>query len=106
MVSPIEQMFDLGGEIKCQIGKLFVHRLNDTERMFGAVEEIRIAKRDMGRATGNLLADLGTISAIKLWLEPFKFIGIALLLTGIGLALATIVKVLRWQSMRLWEMLS
>ena len=38
-----------------------------------------------------LLADLGTISAIKLWLEPLKFVGIAMLLSGIGLALATIV---------------
>ena len=56
--------------------------------------------------TGALLADLGTINAIKLWLEPFKFVGIALLLTGIGLALATIVRVLRWQANRLWELLS
>ena len=36
-----------------------------------------------------LLADLGTISAIKLWLEPLKFVGIAMLLSGIGLALAS-----------------
>ena len=56
-------------------------------------------------STGGLLADLGTISAIKLWLEPFKFVGMAFLLTGIGLALATIVRVLRWQSNRLWEVL-
>jgi hypothetical protein len=47
-----------------------------------------------------------TISAVKLWLEPFKFVGIALLLSGIGLALATIVRVLRWQSNRLWEVLT
>ena len=57
-------------------------------------------------STGALLADLGTISAIKLWLEPFKFVGVALLLTGIGLALATIVRALRWQANRLWEILS
>jgi hypothetical protein len=57
-------------------------------------------------ATGGLLADLGTISSVKLWLEPFKFVGMAMLLTGIGLALATIVRVLRWQSSRLWEVLS
>ena len=56
--------------------------------------------------TGKLLADLGTINAIKLWLEPFKFVGMALLLTGIGLALATIVRVLRWQANRLWDLLS
>ena len=43
---------------------------------------------------------------MKLWLEPFKFVGLALVLTGIGLALATIVRVLRWQANRLWEILS
>jgi hypothetical protein len=53
-----------------------------------------------------LLADLGTISAIKLWLEPLKFVGIAMLLSGIGLALATIVRILRWQANRLWDVLS
>ena len=53
-----------------------------------------------------LLANLGTINAIKLWLEPLKFLGMASLFAGIGLALATIVRVLRWQSNRLWELLS
>ena len=57
-------------------------------------------------ATGGLLSDLGTISAVKLWVEPFKFVGMAFLLTGIGLALATIVRALRFQSNRLWEVLS
>ncbi len=36
---------------------------------------------------------------------PLKFVGMAFLFTGIGLALATIVQVLRWQSSRLWEAL-
>ena len=40
------------------------------------------------------------------WLAPLKFVGMAFLLMGIGLALATIVRVLRWQSQRLWELLS
>ena len=57
-------------------------------------------------ATGGLLSDLGTISAIKLWLAPFKFVGMAFLFTGIGLALATIVQALRWQANRLWTLLS
>ena len=61
---------------------------------------------ELNPSTGTLLADLGTINAVKLWLEPFKFVGMALLLTGIGLALATIVRVLRWQANRLWEALS
>ena len=57
-----------------------------------------------GEGSG-LLADLGTINAIKLWLAPLKFVGIAFLFSGIGLALATIVQVLRWQSKRLFDVL-
>ena len=53
-----------------------------------------------------LLRRFGTINAIKLWLTPFKFVGMATLFAGIGLALATIVQVLRWQSNRLWNALS
>ena len=49
-------------------------------------------------SSGGLPTDLGTINAVKLWLEPFKFVGMAMLLSGIGLALATIVRVLSWQS--------
>lgn len=64
------------------------------------------AQLDTAAAGSDLLADLGSINAIKLWLEPFKFVGMALLLSGIGLALATIVRVLRWQANRLWEVLS
>lgn len=52
---------------------------------------------------GELLRQLGTINAIRLWLTPFKFVGMATLFTGIGLALETIVQVLRWQSNRLWN---
>ena len=40
------------------------------------------------------------------WLEPLKFVGIAMLLSGIGLALATIVRILRWQANRIWDVLS
>lgn len=53
-----------------------------------------------------LLSTLADINATKLWLEPFKFVGMAFLLTGVGLALGTIVRVLRWQSNRLWDLLS
>jgi len=53
-----------------------------------------------------LLGTLSTITSIKMWLAPLKFVGMASLLTGIGLALATIVGALRWQSNRLWTMLS
>jgi len=47
----------------------------------------------------------GTINAIKLRLAPFRLVGMATLFTGIGLALAPIVQVLRWQSNRLSNIL-
>ena len=53
-----------------------------------------------------LLHGLANINTVSAWLAPFKFVGVALVLTGIGLALATIVRVLRWQSQRLWDILS
>jgi len=53
-----------------------------------------------------LLSDLQTINTVGAWLAPLKFVGVAMLLSSIGLALATIVEVLRWQSRRLWDLLS
>ena len=53
-----------------------------------------------------LLRTLSTINSIDMWVKPLKFVGMASLLSGIGLALATIVQVLRWQSSRLWDLLS
>ena len=53
-----------------------------------------------------LLSTLSTITSIQMWLAPLKFVGMASLFVGVGLALATIVGALRWQSNRLWEMLS
>ncbi|NQW17023.1 MAG: hypothetical protein HQ478_05990 [Chloroflexi bacterium] len=50
-----------------------------------------------------LLADIGTINAVKAWLTPMEFLGMAFLFTGITLALATIVTVLRFQASRLVE---
>ena len=52
------------------------------------------------------LSTLSTINSIDMWVKPLKFVGMASLLSGIGLALATIVQVLRWQSGRLWDLLS
>ena len=46
------------------------------------------------------------IDTIQTWLAPLKLIGMALLLSGIRLALATTVGVLRWQSNLLWDVLS
>ena len=38
-------------------------------------------------------------------LTPLRFVGLAFMFLGIGLALATIVRVLRWQSGRIVEVL-
>ena len=53
-----------------------------------------------------LLGSLSTINTVNAWPALFKFVGMAFLLTGIGLALATIIRVLRWQSQRLWDILT
>ena len=57
-------------------------------------------------AGSQFLGSVSTINTVNPWLAPFKFVGVASLLTGIGLALATIIRVLRWQSERLWDVLS
>lgn len=54
----------------------------------------------------DLLSDLGTIEAMDRWLEPFKFVGTALILSAIGLSAASTVWVLRFQSRRLLDILS
>ncbi len=48
------------------------------------------------------LNTLATISSIDMWVKPLKFVGMVLLFSGIGLALASIVRVLRWQPSRPW----
>ncbi len=53
-----------------------------------------------------LLGTLSTINSTKMWLAPLKFVGMATLFVGVSLALATIIAALRWQSNRLWTMLS
>ena len=56
-------------------------------------------------AGSNLLDDLRTVQPTEAWLAPFKFVGIALLLSGIATALFTIILVLRAQTMRLTQIL-
>ena len=53
-----------------------------------------------------LLGSLSSINTVNAWLAPFKFVGMAFLLTGIDLELATIIRVLRCQSQRLWDLLT
>lgn len=50
------------------------------------------------------LAQFGEIQSIRAWVEPLKFVGLTSLLTGIGLALATIVRVLRFQTWRVEDL--
>ncbi len=63
-----------------------------------------IATIDGAPAGSEILPQLGRIAAIKAWLVPFKFVGMAILFSSIALALVTIVSVLRWQSRRLVEL--
>lgn len=65
-----------------------------------------VAELDAAQAGSALLAQLATIQSVKAWLEPLKFAGIAFLLTGISLALATIRKILQFQAGRILEIVS
>ena len=56
------------------------------------------------QAGSELLRQLGLINVVKAWLEPLKFIGMAVLFSGI--ALVTIVTVLQAQTKRLAEVVS
>lgn len=58
---------------------------------------------DAAPSNSALASQLASIQSTKAWLEPFKFVGVALLLTGISLALATIRKILQFQTKRLAE---
>ncbi|MBI2246397.1 MAG: hypothetical protein HYU65_00415 [Armatimonadetes bacterium] len=58
---------------------------------------------DAAQVGSPLLAQIATIQSVKAWLEPVKFVGIAFLLTGISLALATIRKILQFQAGRILD---
>ena len=53
------------------------------------------ASRDGAAAGSDLLAQIGSVSAVSTWLEPFKFVGVALFFSGIVTALASIVPRIR-----------
>ena len=50
------------------------------------------ATRDAAESGSGLLSQIGTISAVKAWLEPLKFLGFAMLFAGIAASLAVIIK--------------
>lgn len=58
---------------------------------------------DAAGTNSKLAKQLSQIQSTKAWLEPLKFVGVAFLLTGISLALATIRKILQFQAQRLAE---
>lgn len=53
-----------------------------------------------GPATPALSSDLADIQTIRAWLQPLDFVGMGLILSGIVLALATVVRGLRFQAAR------
>ena len=57
-------------------------------------------------AGSDILRDLGLMNALKAWLEPLKFVGMAILFSGIALALVTVVKVLQAQTQRITEIVA
>jgi hypothetical protein len=57
-----------------------------------------------GPKTAGLASDLSTIQSIRAWLQPLDFVGMALILSGIVLALATIVQALRFQAGRVVQL--
>ncbi len=50
------------------------------------------ATRDAAASGSGLLSQIGTISAVQGWLEPLKFLGLAMMFAGIAASLAVIVK--------------
>ena len=57
-------------------------------------------------AGSDILRDLGLMNALKAWLKPFKFVGMAILFSGIALALVAIVKVPQARTQRLAEIVT
>ena len=73
---------------------------------YGYWNQFIVTELNPAAAGSQLLGSLSTINTVNAWLAPFKFVGVASVLTSIGLALATIIRVLCWQSERLWDVLS
>ncbi len=57
-----------------------------------------------GPQTAALASDFSDIQSTRAWLQPLDFVGMGLILTGIVLALATIVKALRFQAGRVVQL--
>ena len=53
------------------------------------------AIRDAAEAGSGILSQQGSIEAVKDWVLPFAFLGLAMFLTGFGFAFANILKYVR-----------
>ena len=53
------------------------------------------AVRDAAEAGSAVLADLGTIQAVKAWVQPLQVLALAIFLLGFGVAFANILKNVR-----------
>ena len=68
---------------------------------YANTKAVRDAAVPGGEGSG-ILSQIGTISAVGAWLEPLKFVGVALLFFGIAIALWTTIRSLqlRGEAMR------
>ncbi len=63
-----------------------------------------VADINAAESGSGILSDLGTVKAWKMWLAPFKFVGLATILVGISMAVHTILQVIRFQGQRMREL--
>ena len=63
------------------------------------------ATRDAAPAGSDLLRDLGLIGAVKTWILPFKFLGLATLIASFGLIFSVILRSVRLRAATMAEVL-
>ena len=51
-------MLYFGGKVERQLGELLVHRADHAQRVFGSVQKVRVAERDVRGAGPHLGADI------------------------------------------------
>lgn len=66
-----------------------------TADLFENTKTVRDAASPDDVATSGILSQQGTIAATAAWLTPFKFVGLALFLLGIGIMLLAITQTLQ-----------
>ena len=63
------------------------------------------ATRDAAPAGSDLLRDLGVIAAVKTWVLPFNFLGLATLIASFGLIFSVILRSVRLRAATMAEVL-